>query len=71
MCYMYCLFHRYKLTFMAFDGTTEAQMFSFDNIAKAIIGKPCASLVDQQAIHSPMLLHVLKMKWLLYEHEFC
>jgi hypothetical protein len=45
MCYMYCLFHRYKLTFMAFDGTTEAQMFSFDNIARAIIGKPRASLV--------------------------
>jgi hypothetical protein len=32
---------RYKLTFIARDETAEAVMFSFDNVAKQIVGKPC------------------------------
>jgi hypothetical protein len=32
---------RYKLTFIARDETAEAVMFSFDNVAKRIVGKPC------------------------------
>jgi hypothetical protein len=30
---------------MASDGTTEAEMFCFDSIAKAIIGKSCSSII--------------------------
>jgi hypothetical protein len=33
------------LTFYATDGTTEAEMFCFDSIAKQIVGKPCEFLV--------------------------
>jgi hypothetical protein len=36
---------RYKLPFYATDGTTEAEMFCFDSIAKQIVGKPCEFLV--------------------------
>jgi hypothetical protein len=36
---------RYKLIFYATDGTAEAEMFCFDNIAKQIVGKPCKFLV--------------------------
>jgi hypothetical protein len=39
-----CL-NRYKLTFYATDGTTDAEMFCFDSIAKQIVGKPCEFLV--------------------------
>jgi hypothetical protein len=38
-------FYRYKLSFMAFDEITEADMFCFDNIVKHIIGKPCSYLL--------------------------
>jgi hypothetical protein len=37
---------RYKLTFMATDGTAEARMFCFDGITKRIIGKTCPSVVS-------------------------
>ena len=66
MCYMYYLFHRYKLTFMAFNGTTEAEIFSFDNIARAIIGKPCASIVGSAGNTStipPEIAKVLSLKF--------
>ncbi|ONM32727.1 Helicase [Zea mays] len=39
----YCF--RYKLTFKASDGTEEAEMFAFDNVARTIIGKPCPTVV--------------------------
>jgi hypothetical protein len=32
-------------TFMASDGTTHAEMFCFDSIAKAISGKSCSSII--------------------------
>jgi hypothetical protein len=32
---------RYNLTFIARDETAEAVMFSFDNVAKRIVGKLC------------------------------
>jgi hypothetical protein len=38
-------FYRYKLSFIASDETTEANMFCFDNIAKHIVGKPCSYLL--------------------------
>jgi hypothetical protein len=38
-------FSRYKLTFYVTDGTTEAEMFCIDGIAKQIIGKPCEFLI--------------------------
>lgn len=36
---------KYKLTFIASDGTAEAQMFCFDNIARRIVGKSCEAVV--------------------------
>ncbi|AQK45466.1 hypothetical protein ZEAMMB73_Zm00001d026098 [Zea mays] len=35
----------YKLSFVATDGTCEAEFFCFDTIAKRIIGKPCDTLI--------------------------
>ncbi|ONM18727.1 hypothetical protein ZEAMMB73_Zm00001d004325 [Zea mays] len=36
---------RYKLSFIATDGTCEAEFFCFDSIARKIVGKPCDNLV--------------------------
>ncbi|WVZ54141.1 hypothetical protein U9M48_004992, partial [Paspalum notatum var. saurae] len=36
---------KYKLAFVATDGTTEAKMISFDNTATRIIGKPVQQLM--------------------------
>jgi hypothetical protein len=36
---------RYKLSFIATDGTCEEELFCFDNIARKIVGKPCDNLV--------------------------
>lgn len=38
------LIHRYKLGFIATDGTSKA-VFCFDNIARWIVEKPCETLV--------------------------
>ncbi|XP_008679653.2 uncharacterized protein [Zea mays] len=35
----------YKLSFVATDGTCEAEFFCFDTIAKRIVGKPCDTLI--------------------------
>jgi hypothetical protein len=43
-CRFSCL-PRYKLTTYATDGTAEAEIFCFDNIAKQVIGKPCEFLI--------------------------
>jgi hypothetical protein len=40
---------------------TEAEMFSFDNIARAIIGKPCASLVGLAGNTSTIPLEIAKI----------
>ncbi|KAL5663204.1 hypothetical protein ACJX0J_023312, partial [Zea mays] len=35
----------YKLSFVVTDGTSEAEFFYFDTIAKRIVGKPCDTLI--------------------------
>ena len=35
----------YKLSFVVTDGTSEAEFFCFDTIAKRIVGKPCDTLI--------------------------
>ncbi|AQL07860.1 hypothetical protein ZEAMMB73_Zm00001d047872 [Zea mays] len=40
---------RYKLSFIATDGTCEAEFFCFDSIARKIVGKPCDNLVTAAA----------------------
>ncbi|PWZ27285.1 Replication protein A DNA-binding subunit B [Zea mays] len=40
---------RYKLNFIATDGTCEAEFFCFDSIARKIVGKPCDNLVTAVA----------------------
>ncbi|AQK51380.1 hypothetical protein ZEAMMB73_Zm00001d049787 [Zea mays] len=40
---------RYKLSFIATDGTCEAEFFCFDSIARKIVGKPCDNLVTAVA----------------------
>ncbi|PWZ37860.1 hypothetical protein Zm00014a_005131 [Zea mays] len=57
---------RYKLNFMASDGTAEMRMFCFDNIAKRIIGKPCASLLTSATSTSnipPDLAAIVSLKF--------
>jgi hypothetical protein len=44
ICFTLCSC-RYKLTFYATDGSTEAEMFCFDSIARQIVGKPCEFLL--------------------------
>ncbi|ONM58870.1 Retrotransposon-like protein [Zea mays] len=60
----YCF--RYKLTFKASDGTEEAEMFAFDNVARTIIGKPCptvvASFPDASAI-PPEIAAIVSRKY--------
>ncbi|ONM06319.1 hypothetical protein ZEAMMB73_Zm00001d032908 [Zea mays] len=38
-------YNKYKLSFIATDGTCEAEFFCFDSIARKIVGKPCDNLV--------------------------
>ena len=35
----------YKLNFIATDGSSEAEFFCFDSVARRIVGKPCETLV--------------------------
>ncbi|AQK78917.1 hypothetical protein ZEAMMB73_Zm00001d035371 [Zea mays] len=51
---------------MASDGTAEMRMFCFDNIAKRIIGKPCASLLTSATSTSnipPDLAAIVSLKF--------
>jgi hypothetical protein len=57
---------RYKLTFMATDGTTEVRMFCFDSIAKRIVGKSCrsvVSLVTRTSLIPPDLASIVSLKF--------
>jgi hypothetical protein len=48
------------------DGTTEAEMFCFDDIAKVIIGKSCSSIIgstsDTRAI-PPEIAVIVSLKF--------
>jgi hypothetical protein len=51
---------------MASDGTAEAEMFCFDDIAKVIIGKSCSSIIgstsDSGAI-PPEIAAIVSLKF--------
>jgi hypothetical protein len=51
------LIHRYKLGFIATDGTSKA-VFCFDNIARWIVESLVKPLLEQR-----MILKVLRQTW--------
>ena len=60
------MFYRYKLNFTASDETAESRMFCHDNVAKAIIGRPCSSLIGSVTNASsipPQLAAIVSQKF--------
>ncbi|NP_001142593.2 uncharacterized protein LOC100274860 [Zea mays] len=57
---------RYKLKFLASDGTETAQMFCFNNIARQIVGKSCEIVLRGVSEHSsipPDLAQIISLKF--------
>jgi hypothetical protein len=51
---------------MASDGTTEAEMFCFDDIAKVIIGKSCSSIIGSTSdtrVIPPEIVVIVSLKF--------
>lgn len=56
----------YKLSFIATDGTSEAESFCFDSVARQIVGKPRETLVAAAQISQgppPDLAVVVSLKF--------
>jgi hypothetical protein len=56
----------YKLSFIATDGTSEAEFFCFDSVARRIVGKPRETLVAAAQISQgppPDLAVVVSLKF--------
>ncbi|AQK54412.1 Retrotransposon-like protein [Zea mays] len=57
---------RYKLNFIATDGTSEAEFFCFDSIAKRIVGKSCQTLFSTSDVSRgppPDLAAIISLKF--------
>ncbi|AQK81248.1 hypothetical protein ZEAMMB73_Zm00001d036525 [Zea mays] len=57
---------RYKLSFIATDGTSEAEFFCFDTIAKRIVGKSCQTLFSTSGVSRgppPDLAAIVSLKF--------
>lgn len=57
---------RYKLSFIATDGTSEAEFFCFDTIAKRIVGKSCQTLFSTSDVSRgppPDLAAIVSLKF--------
>ncbi|XP_023158029.1 uncharacterized protein [Zea mays] len=69
----YCF--RYRLSFIASDGTAEANMFCFENVATKIVGKSSASLLASAAdpeITPPDIAAIVSLKFtfvVTYDNE--
>ncbi|AQL00817.1 hypothetical protein ZEAMMB73_Zm00001d044750, partial [Zea mays] len=59
---------RYKLSFIATDGTSEAEFFCFDTIARRIVGKSCQTLFSTSDVSRgppPDLAAIVSLKFTL------
>jgi hypothetical protein len=62
----YLLHIRYKLKFLASDGTETAEMFCFNNVARQIVGKSCEIVLRGVSEHSPIppdLAQIISLKF--------
>jgi hypothetical protein len=62
----YLLHIRYKLKFLASDGTETTEMFCFNNVARQIVGKSCEIVLRGVSEHSPIppdLAQIISLKF--------